>query len=156
MESSVATCTVLYSMSPILLTFNILPLFLWKPCIKSDWLFIKVFWDWILSLGKCFLMLRRIVEYWNIRNYLHNNTASQKFKSSATSGLWKTYLSDGIQCCHLYYFIQHESYIIDIQPPTTFLWKPCIKSDWLFIKVFWVWILSLRERFLMLRRIVEY
>ena len=30
-----------YSMSPILLTFTILTILLWKPCINCDWFFIE-------------------------------------------------------------------------------------------------------------------
>ena len=36
MESSVATFTVLHCWSPILLIFNILPFFQWKPCINPQ------------------------------------------------------------------------------------------------------------------------
>ena len=44
----------------------------------------------------------------------------------------KNYLNDGIQCCHFYCVIPHDSYITDVQHPKILVWKPCILArDWL-------------------------
>jgi len=44
-----------------------------------------------------------------------------------TPGVWKNYLSDGIQCCHFHCFMLHEPYFIDVEHPIILLWRPCIK-----------------------------
>jgi len=58
--------------------------------------------------------------------------------------VWINYLRDGIKCCHIYCFISHECYIIDVQLPTILIWKSCVilTEEW----IGYLWKLSGQEK----------